>query len=34
MPIREPSETTNHDIYGSPAIPWSYPREILDGGAF
>jgi len=33
MPIREPSETTNLDIYGSPAIPWSYPREILDGGA-
>ena len=34
MPIREPSETTNLDIYGSQAIPWSYPREILDAGAF
>jgi Pyridoxamine 5'-phosphate oxidase len=34
MPIREPSETTNLDIYGSQAIPWSYAREILDAGAF
>ncbi len=34
MPIREPSETTNLDtIYGAPEIPWSQPRDILDGGA-
>jgi hypothetical protein len=34
MPIREPIETTNLDtIAGSPGIPWSYARDILDGGA-
>lgn len=35
MPIREPIETVNLDtVYGAPAIPWSYPRDLLDGGAF
>jgi hypothetical protein len=35
MPIREPIETTNLDtLYGAPAIPWSFPRDILDGGVF
>ena len=35
MPIREPIETTNLDtIYGAPAIPWSFPHDILDGGFF
>jgi Pyridoxamine 5'-phosphate oxidase len=35
MPIREPIETANLDkIYGAPAIPWSFPRDILDGGFF
>jgi hypothetical protein len=34
MPIREPIETTNLDIYGAPEIPWSFPRDILDGGVF
>src|SRR6266545_3748847 len=35
MPIREPIEAINLDTNdGSPAIPWSVPRDILDGGAF
>src|SRR3954470_21286028 len=35
MPIREPIETTNLDTNpGSPTIPWSVPRDILDGGFF
>jgi hypothetical protein len=33
MPNREPIETTNLDIYGSDALPWSRPRELLDSGA-
>lgn len=35
MPDREPIETTNLDtLYGSPAIPWSRPRDILGVGVF
>src|SRR4051794_36973940 len=35
MPIREPIETTNLDkIYGAPVVPWSFPLELLEGGAF
>jgi Pyridoxamine 5'-phosphate oxidase len=35
MPNREPIETTNLDtIYGSQAIPWSRPRDLLAVGAF
>src|SRR5262245_33544673 len=33
MPIREPSETTNLDNYGSQPIPWSFLLDVLDGGA-
>jgi hypothetical protein len=34
MPDREPIETTNLDtIYGSQPIPWSRPRDLLEGGA-
>jgi Pyridoxamine 5'-phosphate oxidase len=33
MPNREPIKTTNLDIYGSEALPWSRPRELLDSGA-
>lgn len=29
MPEREPIETTNLDRYGSPALPWSRPRDLL-----
>jgi hypothetical protein len=29
MPDREPTETTNLDIYGSAALPWSRPRDLL-----
>lgn len=29
MTEREPIETTNLDIYGSPALPWSRPRDLL-----
>lgn len=32
MTNREPIETTNLDIYGSDAIPWSRPRDLLDAG--
>jgi hypothetical protein len=28
----EPIETTNLDRYGSPALPWSRPRDLLDAG--
>src|SRR3954462_13758186 len=35
MPIHEPIETTNLDrIYGAPAVPWTFPLELLEGGAF
>ena len=34
MPNREPIETTNLDtMYGSEAIPWSRPRDILAAAA-
>jgi len=34
MPNREPIETTNLDtIYGSDTLPWSRPRDLLEGGA-
>jgi Pyridoxamine 5'-phosphate oxidase len=33
MTNREPIETTNLDIYGSDALPWSRARELLDSGA-
>ena len=34
MPAREPTETTNLDtLYGSKTMPWSHPRDLLDGGA-
>jgi Pyridoxamine 5'-phosphate oxidase len=33
MPIREPIETTNLDIYGSPPVPWSRPHDLLAAGA-
>ena len=34
MPNREPIETTNLDtMYGSQAIPWSRPRDLLVVGA-
>ena len=29
MSERKPIETTNLDIYGSPALPWNRPRDIL-----
>jgi hypothetical protein len=29
MPDREPSEVTNLDRYGSAALPWSRPRDLL-----
>ncbi len=28
----EPVETTNLDRYGSPALPWSRPRDLLAAG--
>jgi hypothetical protein len=34
MPNREPTETTNLDIYGHDPIPWSRPRDILAAGSF
>jgi hypothetical protein len=34
MPHREPTETTNLDtMYGSEAIPWNRPRDLLAVGA-
>jgi len=32
MPERAPSETTNLDIYGDAALPWSRPRDLLVAG--
>ena len=32
MPDREPTETTNLDIYGNAALPWSLPRDQLVAG--
>ncbi len=31
MTDREPVEVTNLDIYGSPALPWSRPHDLLAG---
>jgi hypothetical protein len=31
MTNRDPIETTNLDIYGDAELPWSRPREVLDG---
>jgi hypothetical protein len=31
MTAREPIETRNLDGYGNEALPWSRPRELLDG---
>jgi hypothetical protein len=31
MTDRAPVETTNLDRYGSPALPWSRPRDLLAG---
>ena len=30
MTDREPVETTNLDIYGSPEVPWSRPHDLLE----
>jgi hypothetical protein len=32
MADREPREVTNLDRYGSPALPWSRPRDLLAAG--
>jgi hypothetical protein len=32
MTDREPVEVTNLDIYGSDALPWSRPRDLLEAG--
>jgi hypothetical protein len=32
MPDRQPTEVTNLDRYGSAALPWSRPHDILAGG--
>ncbi len=32
MTDRQPAETTNLDRYGSPALPWSRPRDLLAAG--
>ena len=32
MPDRTPTEVTNLDRYGSPALPWSRPRDLLEAG--
>lgn len=29
MPERDPIETTNLDMYGNEALPWSRPRDLL-----
>lgn len=29
MTEREPIETTSLDVYGSPALPWSRPGDVL-----
>ena len=31
MPDRAPTKTTNLDIYGDEALPWTRPRELLVG---
>ena len=31
MTDRTPIATTNLDIYGNAALPWSRPRDVLDG---
>ena len=31
MATREPIETKNLDTYGDPPLPWSRPRDLLDG---
>ncbi len=33
MSEREPTEVTNLDRYGFPALPWSRPREALTAGS-
>jgi hypothetical protein len=33
MTDRSPVEATNLDRYGFPALPWSRPRDILEGAA-
>jgi Pyridoxamine 5'-phosphate oxidase len=33
MPEREPTETTNLDRYGDPALPWSRARDVLVRGS-
>ena len=33
MPEREPTETTNLDRYGDPALPWSRARDVLVADA-
>jgi hypothetical protein len=33
MTDRTPVEVTNLDIYGSPALPWSRPRDLLAASA-
>ena len=32
MSDREPVETTNLDLYGCPALPWSRPHDLLAAG--
>jgi hypothetical protein len=32
MTDQEPAQTTNLDRYGSPALPWSRPRDLLASG--
>ena len=32
MTDRQPTETTNLDRYGDPALPWSRAHDILAGG--
>jgi hypothetical protein len=31
MTDRTPTQTTNLDAYGNAALPWSRPRDVLDG---
>jgi len=33
MTDREPIETTNLDRYGNAELPWSRPRDLLQGGS-
>jgi hypothetical protein len=33
MPDREPTDTTNLDRYGDPALPWSRARDVLERDA-